>query len=352
MSTDSVTISVIVPLFNGERFIGETLDSLARQTPSVHEVVVVDDGSGDAGPAAAKDHAVGARLVRQEHGGVAVARNRGALAATGTHVAFLDQDDIWLRGRHARMLRWYSENDPSDVAITNCTSFVSEGNLPALQRKNEGLHPGAIVVPDGSSVFEELSEDDEGDTPRTVRRIEMAELLGGPPSVTSSFIANRELWLSSGGCFPLVRSADDYVGLLAASMGASIFLIDEPSLAYRVHPGSTSMTTTWNLPLLTAAAAVRHGDRIVGIAAARDPHQVPPLRDGRYFLLHQLGGLADTGQWHSLLDAAACLQLLGTSSAEKARISSWIARRWLRQVARGFSRRIADQRSTRAVLKW
>jgi len=181
---------------------------------------------------------------------------------------------------------------------------------------------------------DQLSDTDHGDVPATIRAIEKKELLGGPPSVTSSWVADRELWLSSGGCFSLVRSFDDYIGLLAVSMIAPILFIDEPSLAYRVHPDSTSMTTAWNLPLLTAIAAVHHGDRIVTIGEARDPLHVPPLRDDRSFFVHQLGGLAATGQWQSLLDAAACTQLLGTNSAEKIRIASWLARIWVRQNAK------------------
>ena len=47
---NSVTISVVVPLFNGAQFIEATLDSLAAQTVSLHEVIVVDDGSVDSGP--------------------------------------------------------------------------------------------------------------------------------------------------------------------------------------------------------------------------------------------------------------------------------------------------------------
>ena len=338
-SADSVTISVIVPLFNGERFIGETLESLARQTTTVHEVVVVDDGSTDAGPSIVERHPIGARLIRQENRGVAVARNRGALVATGSHVAFLDQDDIWLSDRHARLLRWYSQNDPRWVAVTTCTTFVCEGDVSALHQMNEGLHRSAVHLPSNSSAFDYLATRDLGETPPSIRRLAKEELLGGPPSVTSSFIAERELWLSSGGCFPLVRSADDYIGLLAISMVTPVFLIDEPSLAYRVHPSSTSMTTAWNLPLLTAIAAVRHGDRIVGIADARDASQVPSLRDGRYFFFDQLAGLADTGRFRSLVDAEACLQLLGTSTTEKLRVGAWIARRWLRQRSNAFSSR-------------
>jgi glycosyltransferase involved in cell wall biosynthesis len=91
-------VSVVVPLHNGGATIARTLSSISRQTWREIEVVVVDDGSTDDGPdkvraAAARDPRI--RLVRQENGGVAAARNFGAAAAAGGFLAFVDADDLW-----------------------------------------------------------------------------------------------------------------------------------------------------------------------------------------------------------------------------------------------------------------
>lgn len=91
-------ISVIIPVFNGERYIQECLDSIICQTYKNFEVMVVDDGSSDHTPdlvraCAGRDARI--RLFAQENQGPAVARNMGMSHASGDYIAFLDADDFW-----------------------------------------------------------------------------------------------------------------------------------------------------------------------------------------------------------------------------------------------------------------
>jgi hypothetical protein len=79
------------------------------------------------------------------------------------------------------------------------------------------------------------------------------------------------------------------------------------------------MTTRWNLALLTAMAAIRHGGMLLDAASARDEASVPPLQGERNFWSHQLTGLASSGSWNDLLDALACAQLLGRDWREVGR---------------------------------
>lgn len=93
-------VSVVIPSFNSERYIRQTVESVRRQTFTDWELIVVDDGSTDGSPAivetsAGQDDRI--RLVRLERnaGRPAVPRNAGVRAAQGAYVAFLDADDLW-----------------------------------------------------------------------------------------------------------------------------------------------------------------------------------------------------------------------------------------------------------------
>jgi len=97
-------LSVIMPTYNGERYIGAALASVAAQEDPGLEVILVDDGSTDGtlGIARSFSDVLRLRIFEQEHGGNWVAStNRGLHAAEAEHVSFLHQDDEWLPGRSA-----------------------------------------------------------------------------------------------------------------------------------------------------------------------------------------------------------------------------------------------------------
>lgn len=90
-------VSVIVPVYNGEAYLAECLDSILAQTYSDMEIVVVDDGSTDGSGSMADNYAETDSRVRVLHctnGGLSVARNRGIDVATGDYVCFVDADDV------------------------------------------------------------------------------------------------------------------------------------------------------------------------------------------------------------------------------------------------------------------
>jgi glycosyltransferase involved in cell wall biosynthesis len=96
MSEPAPRVSVIIPVFNCERYLDEALDSVMAQRIDSLETIVVDDGSTDDSAGVARRR--GARVIESAHGGVARARNLGLAAARGELIAWLDADDVWTEG--------------------------------------------------------------------------------------------------------------------------------------------------------------------------------------------------------------------------------------------------------------
>ena len=88
-------ISVIIPVFNGEKFISEAIDSILQQHYHPLEIIVVNDGSTDETKQILTPYLHTIRYIEKENAGVATARNVGVKAASGLFMAFLDADDIW-----------------------------------------------------------------------------------------------------------------------------------------------------------------------------------------------------------------------------------------------------------------
>ena len=117
-------ISVVIPLYNKEKSIAQTLECVLNQTYKDFEVIVVDDGSKDNSAAiVAQFTDTRIHLIRQENGGVSAARNRGIEEAQGKYVAFLDADDVWLTDHLeslVNLIRQYSQCRacPQTMSIT------------------------------------------------------------------------------------------------------------------------------------------------------------------------------------------------------------------------------------------
>src|SRR3954454_6733841 len=88
-------VSVVIPAYNAARYLGEAIESVARQSHDRVEIIVVDDASTDDTAAVAASYGTAGRYVPQAHLGDAAARNHGFRESTGRHLAFLDADDLW-----------------------------------------------------------------------------------------------------------------------------------------------------------------------------------------------------------------------------------------------------------------
>jgi glycosyltransferase involved in cell wall biosynthesis len=116
-------VSCIVPVFNGERYLREALDSVLQQTYRHLELIVVDDGSTDGSAALAASYGDRLRVLRQANAGPAAARNRGLDEMRGEFAAFLDADDLWHPEKLARQLGRFTERPALDACVTHLRNF-------------------------------------------------------------------------------------------------------------------------------------------------------------------------------------------------------------------------------------
>jgi glycosyltransferase involved in cell wall biosynthesis len=125
------TVSVVIPAYNAAAFVSRAIDSALAQTVPPLEIIVVDDGSTDDTASVVAKYPSPVRLVRQENGGPAAARNHGVRDSAGEWIGWLDADDTWLPRKIERQLPCGAD---LDVGIIHChqanRSNVSDSEIP------------------------------------------------------------------------------------------------------------------------------------------------------------------------------------------------------------------------------
>jgi len=129
---DYPLVSVIIPAYNAEAFIRQTLESVLSQTYKNIEVLVVDDGSKDRTPEivqsfAQKDERV--RLLQQSNAGVAAARNLAIANSTGEFIAPIDADDIWYPQNIEKQVQCMLRAEPSVGLVYAWSAYIDEQGL-------------------------------------------------------------------------------------------------------------------------------------------------------------------------------------------------------------------------------
>ena len=121
----SHAVSVILPVFNGARYLAEALRSVLGQTEPPGEVLVVDDGSTDGSSEVARGFGPVVTCIMQSHAGLSSALNRGIERARGTLLAFLDSDDLWTERKLSRQLDVLAADERLDAVFAHFEQFVS-----------------------------------------------------------------------------------------------------------------------------------------------------------------------------------------------------------------------------------
>ncbi len=146
-------ISVIMAVYNGERYLEEAIESVLNQTYSSIEFIVVDDGSTDSTPQIVQSYGTRLTYASQPHREMASARNRGIGLAQGDYFAFLDADDFWPLDKLEKQMIYFEQNPGTDLVSGLVRPFHSpetDEDFRVKVRCSEELLPahvaGAMLV--------------------------------------------------------------------------------------------------------------------------------------------------------------------------------------------------------------
>lgn len=129
-------LSIIIPVYNVEKYLGQCLDSVLKQTLQDFEVILVDDGSTDGSPAlcdAAAEQDGRISVVHQKNRGLSAARNAGLDIAQGEWIGFIDSDDFILSDMYEKLIH-AAEREHADIAVCNFMRVDGQGKPIENQR--------------------------------------------------------------------------------------------------------------------------------------------------------------------------------------------------------------------------
>lgn len=219
-------VSVCIPVYNGARYLEETLASVVSQTGVDLQIIVGDDGSVDGSMELAKefsrqhpDHEW--ILLSSSHLGMACNWNACMAAATRKYVKVMGQDDILYPGILSAQAAFLSEHSGVSLVVSGCDILSAAGRrlFTRPRKRKSGIHPGSEVAKDCL--------------------IQRANLIGEPVTV----MARRADYLKGGGFSPDHRYYIDLEMWLRLLSIGDCAVISEPQCAFRIHGKSVSSSS-------------------------------------------------------------------------------------------------------------
>ena len=222
-------ISVVIPLYNKEKYILRTITSVLNQTISPAEIIIVDDGSTDnSANEVEKINDSRVRLVRQENAGEGAARNRGVAESKRDLIAFLDADDEW-KPDFLLYIQKLRNNFPDCGAYATSYEIVTWGNLTIHQIFEGFPHaPWLGILPNFFKMSQNGSPLSSSSVaiPKTV----FEDLSGFPEGIMQG--ADRMLWVRLGIKYPIAFSPSSQVIVHGDAINrASSSFVSEPATA-------------------------------------------------------------------------------------------------------------------------
>lgn len=126
-------VSIVIPIYNAEKFISGTIESVIAQTYPDWEIIAVNDGSTDKTPEILSKYKKGLskklQVITQENSGVSIARNKGISVARGKYVAFLDHDDLWMPEKLETQVKLLNSNKELGLVYTDSYVIDERGDV-------------------------------------------------------------------------------------------------------------------------------------------------------------------------------------------------------------------------------
>ena len=137
-----IKVSVIVPIYNTEKYVVECLESIVNQTLKEIEIICIDDGSTDNSIEIVKCYS-NIKIIHQKHSGLSIARNTGMQNANGEYIYFCDSDDILVTNALEELYNYSKKNNLDMLCFDGNTFYDQE----SLKNKFPSCISGFIFIP-------------------------------------------------------------------------------------------------------------------------------------------------------------------------------------------------------------
>ncbi|MGV6826282.1 MAG: glycosyltransferase family 2 protein [bacterium] len=140
------SISVVIPVFNGEKLVGRAIESVLNQSHQPDEIIVIDDGSTDGTRDAVARFGSQVSYHHQQNAGSSVARNHGIALSTGNYLSFLDHDDIWTQNKLQTQVSVLNGHPGTEAVWGHVVEFSGDPKGIDITKRIPGYHPGTLLI--------------------------------------------------------------------------------------------------------------------------------------------------------------------------------------------------------------
>jgi glycosyltransferase involved in cell wall biosynthesis len=152
METSSFLVSAIIPVYNGEAFLAEAVETIRQQNYHPLEIIIVDDGSTDNTERIARGFNKEVIYVRQENSGPPAARNRGIKMAKGDLIGFLDVDDLWSENKLGLQVTLLKDASSVEIVVGYTQILMLKGAVDGESSFRKWSDP-VLTMNVGSALF-------------------------------------------------------------------------------------------------------------------------------------------------------------------------------------------------------